>query len=416
MSKHQQIPNIPRVISPSPTPSESSGRDGYFPPTTRSKAARASTPVDRIDENEALAAQDELDPELARARSRSRSPHIERTPTRMAMTPLNGGVSSSTKATIANATKPNRRKAGGDTSAAVPNGTPKETLDAKDLLSPSSAYPQGFGSAYWRSLSRSPSPLGLIPIHREWREFVHKHEVPRKLLHVSIGFVTLWLYREGVQTSQIHPVLMGLLVPILSVDLIRFRWPAFNRLYIRVLGPFMRESEAHDRFNGVISYLAGLWATMYFCRKDVAVMSVLLLSWCDSAASTFGRLWGKYTPRVRKGKSLAGSLAAFTLGVASSVLFWGLIAPAAPEGLSIGANSFAYDGTLALPPMLRQPLGLSEPQATISGKTALSVISVVAGMVASVSEAIDIWGLDDNLTIPVLCGIGLGAFTWAFGR
>jgi diacylglycerol kinase (CTP) len=144
-------------------------------------------------------------------------------------------------------------------------------------------------------------------------------------------------------------------------------------------------------------------------------MSVLLLSWCDSAASTFGRLWGKYTPRVRKGKSLAGSLAAFTLGVASSVLFWGLIAPAAPEGLSIGSNSFAYDGTLTLPLIMREYMGLSEPQATVSGKVALSVISVVAGLVASVSEAIDVWGLDDNLTIPVLCGVGLGAFTWAFG-
>lgn len=411
MSKHQQIPNIPRVISPSPTPSESSGKDGYFPPTTRSKTAGVSTPVGRIDENAAVGAHDELDPELARARSRSRSPHVERAPTRMSMTPLNGGISTSTKATIANATKPSRRKASEQTAIAVP----QETSDTKGFLSPSSAYPQGFGSAYWRNLSRSPSPLGLIPIHREWREFIHKHEVPRKLLHVSIGFVTLWLYREGVQIGQIHPILMRLLIPILSVDIIRFRWPAFNRVYIRALGSFMRESEAHDRFNGVISYLAGLWATMYFCRKDVAVMSVLLLSWCDSAASTFGRLWGKYTPRVRKGKSLAGSLAAFTMGCASSVLFWGLIAPAAPEGLSTGVNSFAFDGTLTLPLMLRETLGLSEPQATTTGKVALSVISVVAGVVASVSEAIDIWGLDDNLTIPVLCGMGLGAFTWAFG-
>lgn len=410
MSKNQQIPNIPHVISPSPTPSESSGNDGYFPPTTRSKAAGARTPISRIDENET----DELDPELARARSRSRSPHIERISSRMTMTPMNGGSSTSTKDTIANATKANRRKASGKTTTAGPTG-PTETSEAQDLLSPSSAYPQGFGSAYWRNLSRSPSPFGLIPIHREWREFVHKHEVPRKLLHVSIGFITLWLYRKGVQIGQIHPVLMSLLVPILSVDIVRFRWPAFNRLYIRILGPFMRESEAHDRFNGVISYLAGLWATMYFCRKDVAVMSVLLLSWCDSAASTFGRLWGKYTPRVRKGKSLAGSLAAFTMGVASSVLFWGLIAPAAPEGLSTGVNSFAFDGSLTLPLALRETLGLSEPQATISGKVALSVISVISGVVASVSEAIDIWGLDDNLTIPVLCGIGLGAFTWTFG-
>lgn len=204
------------------------------------------------------------------------------------------------------------------------------------FLSPASAYPQGYGSAYWRNLSRSPSPLGLIPIHREWRAFIHKHEVPRKALHVSIGFIALYFYAVGVQPTDIHPLLLSLLIPIFTIDLIRFRWPAFNKLYIRVVGAFMRESEAHDRFNGVISYLAGIWFTMRFCRKDVGIMSVLLLAWCDTAASTFGRLWGRYTPRIRRGKSLAGSLAAFVFGVGTALLFWGWVAPSI-KGLDEGA-------------------------------------------------------------------------------
>ncbi|CAK3746520.1 CTP-dependent diacylglycerol kinase 1 [Lecanosticta acicola] len=408
MASQYQVPSTPRVISPSPTPSETSGRDGYFPPTTRSKTQRLSS-VDPIDESH-----EENDPELSRARSRSRSPQIERRPTRMT---ANGGVSSGVKPLIPapTAAEPTRRRTD---DAALSNGTPSNGApkgEANGFLSPASAYPQSLGSSYWRNLSRSPSPLGLIPIHREWRAFIHKHEVPRKVLHVSIGFVTLWLYYEGAQTSQIHPVLLSLLIPILSVDLIRFKWPEFNRLYIKVLGPFMRESEAHDRFNGVISYLAGLWATMYFCRKDVAVISVLLLSWCDTAASTFGRLWGKYTPRIRRGKSLAGSIAAFVFGVASAVLFWGVVAPAASKELNQGENSFAFDGILTLPSQARQYLGWSRKDASVSGHTALAVISVVSGFVASASEAVDIFGLDDNLTIPVLCGMGLGAFLWAFG-
>lgn len=398
MSQYQ-VPNTPRVISPSPTPSESSTKDGYFPPTTRSKTQRLSS-VESIEEH--AEKHEENDPELSRARSRSRSPQIERRPGKMTMS---GGISSASAIPV---NKPTRRKT---EDVKVPNGAPKEN----GLLSPNSAYPQGFGSAYWRNLSRSPSPLGLIPIHREWRAFVHKHEVPRKILHVSIGFVALWLYYEGAQTTQISPVLFGLLVPIFSIDLIRFRWPEFNRLYIKTVGAFMRESEAHDRFNGVISYLAGLWATMYFCRKDVAVMSVLLLSWCDTAASTFGRMWGKYTPRIRRGKSLAGSIAAFVFGVGSAVLFWGIIAPHTPKELNQGVNSFAFEGRLTLPSQAREYLGLSSGQASVSGPAALGVMSVVSGLVASVSEAIDIFGLDDNLTIPILCGAGLGAFLWAFG-
>ena len=177
----------------------------------------------------------------------------------------------------------------------------------------------------------------------------------------------------------------------------------------------MRESEAHDKFNGVIGYLAGLWVTLRFCQKDVAVMSVLLLSWCDTAASTFGRLWGKYTPRIRRGKSLAGSLAAFAVGVVTAGVFWGGLGPLTDSTFNTGANAFAFQGTLTLPVVVRDRFGLGLREATISGWSALGVLSVFSGLTASVSEAIDLWGLDDNLTIPILSGIGLGGFLWVFG-
>ena len=175
----------------------------------------------------------------------------------------------------------------------------------------------------------------------------------------------------------------------------------------------MRESEAHDKFNGVIGYLAGLWLTLRFCPKDVAIMSVLLLSWCDTAASTFGRLWGKYTPRIRRGKSLAGSLAAFVVGVVTAAVFWGTMGSGGE--LDTGNDAFAFRGTLTLPAPLRDQFQLGLREATIDGWSALGVLSVVTGFVVSASEAIDLWGLDDNLTIPVLCGIGLGSFLWVFG-
>ena len=404
MASQYPIPKTPRVISPTPTPSETSGKDSYFPPTTRSKATRKSS-VGPIQENH-----EDDDPELRRARSRSRSPHDWRFTT----TAINGSITSTTTSDLNSATtsRPVRRRK--DSESKVPNGTLGSTKSANGFLSPESAYTTGFGSAYWRNLSRSPSPFGLIPIHREWRAFVHKHEVPRKFLHVSIGFVTLGLYCRGVQSNQVHPVLLTLLVPIFAVDLLRFRWPAFNRFYIRVLGAFMRESEAHDRFNGVVNYLAGVWVTMFFCRKDVAVVSVLLLSWCDTAASTFGRAFGKYTPRIRRGKSLAGSIAAFTFGAAGAMLFWGLIAPATSKGLNHGVYDFAFNGQLTLPSSIRTALSLDATEASISGPLALGVVSIMSGFVASASEAVDLWGLDDNLTIPILCGLGLSAFMWAF--
>ncbi|QIW97645.1 hypothetical protein AMS68_003163 [Peltaster fructicola] len=388
----QPVPSTPTVISPSPTPSQASGKDGYFAPVTRSKGSSSRATLSQDDH-----------PDLTRARTRSRQEFSAGT--------MNGTITS------AKDSMPSAAATGSRRSTKQVYGIKPEKDDVGGLLTPAAAYKQaGLGRSYWRNLSRSPSPLGLIPIHQDFRAFVHKHEIPRKVLHVSIGFITLYLYHVGVQTSSIHPVLLSLLVPIFIVDLVRFRYPAFNDVYIKVMGAFMRESEAHDRFNGVISYLAGLWATMYFCRKDIAVMSVLLLSWCDTAASTFGRAFGKYTPKVRRGKSLAGSIACLAFGIAAASLFWGVIAPRSNPALNQGENSFAFNDKLTLPTRVREWLGMTRAQASVSGGPALTIMSLVAGLIASVSEAIDLWGLDDNLTIPILCGAGLEVFLRLFGN
>lgn len=263
----------------------------------------------------------------------------------------------------------------------------------------------------WRDFSRSPSPLGLIPIHRHWRTFVHKHEVPRKFLHVSIGFFVIWLYVDGTQTSAVPPWLMAGLIPITTTEVLRHRYASLNRLYVKAWGAFMRETE-FSGWNGVVFYLLGAWIVLYFLPKDVGVMSVLLLSWCDTAASTFGRLWGRYTPRLRRGKSLAGSLAAFFVGVATSYFFWGWLVQFI--GPMPGDENFMFKGTLSLPSTIAETLGLSKDQATISGSLALGVMGLWSGFAASASEVVDIFGWDDNLTIPVLSGIGIWGFLKIF--
>ena len=53
--------------------------------------------------------------------------------------------------------------------------------------------------------------------------------------------------------------------------------------------------------------------------------------------------------------------------------------------------------------------------AVITGPLALGVMSFVSGIVAAGSEFVDIFGWDDNLTIPVLSGFGLWGFLKVFG-
>jgi diacylglycerol kinase (CTP) len=146
-SRQYQIPSTPRVISPSPTPSEvGSGKDGYFGPVTRSstrkiKSSSVQSPPP-IDEDASSS-----DPDV-RARAKSRNPVFE------------GGKVGS------------RRRLSGLTTRRQMNGAKKSLELATNGTSNGHLSPAQANKNYWREMSRSPSPLGLIPIHQEWRSFV----------------------------------------------------------------------------------------------------------------------------------------------------------------------------------------------------------------------------------------------------
>ena len=407
MSYSYPIPPTPRVISPSPTPSEASeaSRDTYFSPITRSttKQQRHKSPEPISEEKDASdsSSDSSLD---KRARTRSRSPAL-----------ASGG----------SAHAESRRMSGLTPINANANAGKKAVTKSEPLINghlAHSAQPNGHLAPYsystlqnrWREFSRSPSPLGLIPLHRHYRNLIHKHEIPRKALHVSIGFMTLAFYTHGLQTSAITPWLLSALIPIAATDYLRHRFQSVNRVYIRCLGALMRETEV-DGWNGVIWYLLGAYIALRFFPKDVGVMGVLLLSWCDTAASTFGRLYGRYTIRLRSGKSLAGTMAAFVTGLITAVMFWGWLAPRTGTFQDDPAGAFMFSGQLGLPRQVTAYLGWNAADTTIRGAGALGVMSLWAGFVASFSEFVDILGWDDNLTIPVLSSFGLWGFLKIFG-
>lgn len=143
-SRQYQVPPTPRVISPSPTPSEAgNGKDGYFPPVTRASARKNKLQSPPPIEEDSSGS----DPEK-RARARSRN----------STTMLEGGMG--------------RRKVSGLTSRRQQNGGAKVDLVLPSSTSNGHLSPAAANKNYWREMSRSPSPLGLIPIHQEWRSFV----------------------------------------------------------------------------------------------------------------------------------------------------------------------------------------------------------------------------------------------------
>ncbi|KAF8989482.1 hypothetical protein BDQ17DRAFT_1256805 [Cyathus striatus] len=226
-------------------------------------------------------------------------------------------------------------------------------------------------------------------------------EIPRKLLHSSIGFLTLYLYVSNGDVKRVVFVLWSALCVIVPADILRFNSSRFERTYEKALGFLMRESEKHS-VNGVIWYILGVNFALAFYPNDIATVAILILSWADTAASTVGRLYSATSPKLparvpflrlplAPRKSLAGFLAATATGALVALGFWGYIAPVR-EGVSWSlANGIFGSGALA-------------------GWAGLAVVSVVAGVVSGVAEALDLGEADDNLTLPIISGGCILAF------
>ncbi|KAJ7232177.1 hypothetical protein B0H12DRAFT_1204984 [Mycena haematopus] len=216
-------------------------------------------------------------------------------------------------------------------------------------------------------------------------------EIPRKVFHSSIG---------AMSARAVALVLWCALAIIAPTDVVRLRFPAVERVYESLLGFLMRESERTGT-NGTLWYILGVNFALTFYPIDVATVAILILSWADTAASTLGRMYGPRTPplprrqrRLRTPfaprKSTAGFAAACVTGAVVAAAFWlGVHHATTPARFGVG------------------------------GVVGLVALTLCAGVVSGVAEALDLGGLDDNLTLPIISGGALMLFFrvwgWAVG-
>ena len=156
-SSQRKIPGTPRIISSSPTISDSGSfsSDNYFPRISRSTSQRSGNfwSIDENDTNELESSDSD-----GRARSRSKSADLFRR-----RKPIGVSTAGSRTAELNPGKSPITPGPSRNKSAEIPSLNAAEN---GHLL------PSNGGKGYWREWSRSPSPLGLIPIHRHWRSFV----------------------------------------------------------------------------------------------------------------------------------------------------------------------------------------------------------------------------------------------------
>ncbi|KAJ6545910.1 hypothetical protein DFH09DRAFT_813979, partial [Mycena vulgaris] len=99
-------------------------------------------------------------------------------------------------------------------------------------------------------------------------------EIPRKVFHSSIGFITLGLYLTPSMSPRTVALVSALAV-IAPTDFVRLRSPAVERVYERALGFLMRESERHGT-NGTVSYIFGVYFALTFYPIDVATVTIFM--------------------------------------------------------------------------------------------------------------------------------------------
>lgn len=140
----------------------------------------------------------------------------------------------------------------------------------------------------------------------------------RCIWHISPALLTLGLYWY---TQLVRMDVFWMLLPAAlcfsAVEVLRFSSAWWRETFTLVFGLMLRDYE-QTRASGTMFYLWGVTTAFLLpVRTEDSVAGVLLLCFCDPVAAAAGMTWGARPGAIqlRRGKSLAGFLAACFTGV-----------------------------------------------------------------------------------------------------
>jgi|GEM_PF-1429857 len=131
-----------------------------------------------------------------------------------------------------------------------------------------------------------------------------------RTLYHGFGLVIPTIYLTLVTDRILFSgILLASFLGFFTADILRFIWPAWNKLITRTLKGFIKSDEA-TRFNGSTYYFLSTTLVIYFLHPYIAATAIFMLSVGDAFACLVGRRFG--TIKLFGGeKSLQGFLALF---------------------------------------------------------------------------------------------------------
>ena len=146
---------------------------------------------------------------------------------------------------------------------------------------------------------------------------INKFEWSRQLFHIFLGIAIAALLMYGLIDKKIILViiLIGLILSYLS-----------RKAKIPVVHQLLQKFERKEEFRkfpgkGIIFYLIGVFASLLFFPKDIAMASIMVLALGDSVSHIYGLHYGKIKHPLSRTKFLEGTIAGFIAGFAGALVF-----------------------------------------------------------------------------------------------
>lgn len=189
--------------------------------------------------------------------------------------------------------------------------------------------------------------------------------ITRKIWHVCTGLIgTFFFMRSTAPVQEWAWFFFWLAAAGFGADLLRMNNSRLNSSIVKIMSPFLRESERNG-LSGLPFYALGVSITLFLYSKPIAFMACLFLIIGDPISSFAGIKFG--SRQLINGKSLEGFMAGFA---ACFIVCLGLLS----SDHQLNSQVFIF--------------------------------SILAGFVGALSEFVS-GKIDDNLTIPILSGMGI---------
>lgn len=133
-------------------------------------------------------------------------------------------------------------------------------------------------------------------------------ELYRKSIHIFSTVIPV-LYYFTSKEFILSFVGIGTVLMI-ALDILKAYTVTFEKLYRKVFHLILREDEKdykRNLFTGGTYYAIGIFLALLLFQKEVAILSILIMIWCDTLAALVGKTIGKR--KIVGIKTLEGSLA-----------------------------------------------------------------------------------------------------------